>query len=174
MSNDVTQKVARCAPCRAQLPSLPMEPLAVDQADFPMQKVSTDLFDLSGNAFLVTVDRFSGYPWVTKLSSTVTSTVCKALFDIFCEFGFPRVVKSDGGPQFRGPFLEFCTPFNMKHEVSSPYNPRSNGLAEAAVKSMKGLLRKLDGKIDERFRICLLYTSPSPRDKRQSRMPSSA
>ena len=24
------------------------------------------------------------------------------------------------------------------------------------------------------YRICLLYTSPSPRDKRQSRMPSSA
>ena len=24
------------------------------------------------------------------------------------------------------------------------------------------------------FNICLLYTSPSPRDKRQSRMPSSA
>ena len=26
----------------------------------------------------------------------------------------------------------------------------------------------------ERFKACLLYTSPSPRDKRQSRMPSSA
>ena len=26
----------------------------------------------------------------------------------------------------------------------------------------------------EQFRICLLYTSPSPRDKRQYRMPSSA
>ena len=25
-----------------------------------------------------------------------------------------------------------------------------------------------------RYRLCLLYTSPSPRDKRQSRMPSSA
>ena len=25
-----------------------------------------------------------------------------------------------------------------------------------------------------RYKICLLYTSPSPRDKRQSRMPSSA
>ena len=25
-----------------------------------------------------------------------------------------------------------------------------------------------------KYRICLLYTSPSPRDKRQSRMPSSA
>ena len=30
-----------------------------------------------------------------------------------------------------------------------------------------GLLRDLSGR-------CLLYTSPSPRDKRQSRMPSSA
>ena len=27
---------------------------------------------------------------------------------------------------------------------------------------------------DQRFLSCLLYTSPSPRDKRQSRMPSSA
>ena len=29
-------------------------------------------------------------------------------------------------------------------------------------------------KADAAFIICLLYTSPSPRDKRQSRMPSSA
>ena len=29
-------------------------------------------------------------------------------------------------------------------------------------------------KVDEEFSICLLYTSPSPRDLRASRMPSSA
>ena len=28
--------------------------------------------------------------------------------------------------------------------------------------------------VEGQYRICLLYTSPSPRDKRQSRMPSSA
>ena len=28
--------------------------------------------------------------------------------------------------------------------------------------------------VTEQFKNCLLYTSPSPRDKRQSRMPSSA
>ena len=33
---------------------------------------------------------------------------------------------------------------------------------------------KLAKSIDEVYSICLLYTSPSPRDKRQSRMPSSA
>ena len=29
-------------------------------------------------------------------------------------------------------------------------------------------------KTADQYNICLLYTSPSPRDKRQSRMPSSA
>ena len=83
--------------------------------------------------------------------------------NIFCEFGFPRVVKSDGGPQFRGPFLEFCNRYNIKHELSSPYNPRSNGLAEAAVKSVKSLLRKLDGKFDDEFRVAHLAWRSTPR-----------
>ena len=32
----------------------------------------------------------------------------------------------------------------------------------------------LQGAVGVRINTCLLYTSPSPRDKRQSRMPSSA
>ena len=35
-------------------------------------------------------------------------------------------------------------------------------------------LAKEDPKKASRMMVCLLYTSPSPRDKRQSRMPSSA
>ena len=40
----------------------------------------------------------------------------------------------------------------------------------------KDTAKKVDEKvgIDRPVKICLLYTSPSPRDKRQSRMPSSA
>ena len=36
------------------------------------------------------------------------------------------------------------------------------------------LLQDIAAALVERFQRCLLYTSPSPRDKRQSRMPSSA
>ena len=32
----------------------------------------------------------------------------------------------------------------------------------------------LKPKKNNMYKVCLLYTSPSPRDKRQSRMPSSA
>ena len=46
------------------------------------------------------------------------------------------------------------------------------------LEEMKQILRDMltDGKCRHRDQLvaCLLYTSPSPRDKRQSRMPSSA
>ena len=44
------------------------------------------------------------------------------------------------------------------------------------IKREKKLEKRLSNKIQfiKLFTYCLLYTSPSPRDKRQSRMPSSA
>ena len=74
------------------------------------------------------------------------------LSDWFNLLGWPQVIRSDNGPQFRSEFAEFCEINEIKHETSSPYNLQSNSLAEAAVKNAKTLL------------TCLLYTSPSPRD----------
>ena len=46
-------------------------------------------------------------------------------------------------------------------------------LATTYSERQQGLMFREDLEINEGM-ICLLYTSPSPRDKRQSRMPSSA
>ena len=51
-----------------------------------------------------------------------------------------------------------------------------------SIKQLNSKLNKLDKKIDNLYvrldghinKICLLYTSPSPRDRTRSRMPSSA
>ena len=43
--------------------------------------------------------------------------------------------------------------------------------AEANAQAMSEMKNKQNA---ERFKICLLYTSPSPRDRQKSRMPSSA
>ena len=60
--------------------------------------------------------------------------------------------------------------------TSFQFNPEflaSNQLINAFPKT--GVLKRTPiAQIFNRFNGCLLYTSPSPRDKRQSRMPSSA
>ena len=45
---------------------------------------------------------------------------------------------------------------------------------EIAIKRLRNKLKAFEKKRKKRILTCLLYTSPSPRDKRQSRMPSSA
>ena len=52
------------------------------------------------------------------------------------------MIRSDGGPQFRLEFVPFCNDNGINHKLSSPYNPRANGLAESGVKIIKNILLK--------------------------------
>ena len=70
---------------------------------------------------------------------------------------------------------------NQRLKIMSHSNQRRGFLAvrslvEAAGLSLSQLLYTTDGKpyLEHGPHICLLYTSPSPRDMRRSRMPSSA
>ena len=69
---------------------------------------------------------------------------------------------------------------NGDHEAAVEWL-RKKGAATAEKKASRstseGVIARhlsVDGKSGTIVEICLLYTSPSPRDKRQSRMPSSA
>ena len=97
---------------------------------------------LGGKDHIVCVDRFSGYLWTSPLRRTGTDNVTSFLTSIFETFGFPTTIRTDNGPQFRGPFTKFCESLGIKHEPASPYHPQSNGLAENAVKTCKKLLDK--------------------------------
>ena len=58
-----------------------------------------------------------------------------------------------------------------KGEILGLLGPNGAGKS-TTMKMLTGNLAPSDG--ETRIKGCLLYTSPSPRDKRQSRMPSSA
>ena len=79
------------------------------------------------------------------------------------EHGAPECLRSDNGPEFIAKAIQRWLKENrIKTRYIDPGCPWQNGYAES---------------FNSRFReecLCLLYTSPSPRDKRQSRMPSSA
>jgi transposase InsO family protein len=55
----------------------------------------------------------------------------------FREVGFPQYVYSDSGPQFNAAkFKDYCAEHYITPLVSSACFPQSNGLAEAALKSV--------------------------------------
>ena len=95
---------------------------------------------------LAIVDRFSGYAWTAKLHSTSTRRVIHQLEAWFTDFGWPLFVGSDNGPQFRSEFVFFYKAHGVVHKLSSPCNPESNGLAEAAMKNIKNLVLPCKGK----------------------------
>ena len=108
------------------------------------------------------VDQYSGFPFTQRLRSTSTDKITATLTSWFLDWGFPKTIRSDNGPQFREKFKQFCEANGIKHETSSPYHPASNGLAEAAVKNVKRLLGKcLDN--DEDFRTALMEWRNCPR-----------
>ena len=79
---------------------------------------------------------------MSQLKHLSTDAITNVLTTIFEAYGLPRRIRTDGGPQFRGPFATFCEKNGIIHEKSSPYHPQSNGHAEAAVKNAKHLLKK--------------------------------
>ena len=95
-------------------------------------------FPLAARSYLVCVDHWSGYPLYQLLRSLTSDAVLQVL-----SFWFNMSsIHSDGGPQFRGDFIQFYEKHGIQHELSAPYNPKSNGFAKAGVKSVKNILRK--------------------------------
>ena len=94
-----------------------------------MVQIGLDLFDFAGKKHILCVDKWSGFPLFKRLQTQSTKAVTDILESWFNVLGWPSSIRSDGGPQFCGPFRDWCQKNNIKHELSAPYNPNSNGLA---------------------------------------------
>ena len=167
MADEVKKMCESCTPCRERGPSKPEEPLEMPipkAAMDPMEMVGLDIGMHAGIKYLICVDRYSGYPLVGKLGKTSsTKEVIKMIQGWFRTFGYAKRARHDDGPEFRDKFVAWLTQVGCKSEVSSAYNPASNGLAEAGVKNVKALLKKcLDGK--ECFETALAEFRIAPRE----------
>ncbi len=163
LMQEVKQMVESCEVCLAHLPSKPTEePVLAAIPEEAMEEVAADLFQLNGKHYLVLVDRYSGFLWCHKLYRLDTSSVTKVMDKVFLDFGYPCRMRTDGGPQFRGDFVQFCEEKGIIHELSSPYHPESNGLAENAVKTAKMLLQKTN-ETGEGFYTALAAWRRTPR-----------
>ena len=150
MNRQIDEMISKCDICQEYQSSNPKEPMVESSLPSrPGELVATDLFHWEQRDFLLVVDYYSRYVEVVKLDDIKSRTVVNHTKSIFARYGIPSVVRSDNGPQYSGQeYQQFSKEWKFEHQTSSPYYPKSNGLAEKAVQTVKMLLTKAkaDGK----------------------------
>ena len=142
--HDMCNACQTCAQYGNTAPKKPMKSLPVPTR--PWQLISQDIFSFQSQHYLVTVCHFSDWIEVDKLENLSSTTVVEKTKAHFSRFGIPEVCHTDNGPQFFcAEYENFSKTYAFQHIMSSPYHPAGNGRAEAAVKLVKTMMKKIEG-----------------------------
>lgn len=111
-----------------------------------MQRIHIDFAGpFLGKMFLILIDAYSKWPEVhimTDITATSTIEKCK---QIFATFGLPQVIVTDNGRTFIShDFQQFLKLNSVRHKLTSPYNPATNGQAERFVQTLKQSLKRMN------------------------------
>lgn len=81
---------------------------------------------------LVIVDSTTLWPEAFPTKTTTAEEVAQILFkEIICRYGAMRQILTDGGSSFRNKLIaELCKLLNIKHTISSPHHPQTDGKCE--------------------------------------------
>ena len=145
IASDIKSTVEGCESCQKFRPSQPSEPFqsVIKDITFPLELVSTDIYEISGKHYLVIADAYSGFVEVKKLRRIVSADVIAAMDEFFSLVGYPTRLRSDNGRQLVSEEAkEYLRKHGVAQETSSPEFPSSNGHAESAVKVAKSLQKK--------------------------------
>ncbi|CAN2390404.1 K02A2.6-like, partial [Pristimantis euphronides] len=168
MGADVAKYCRSCVTCQRMGkagpgPKAPLVTLPIIEE--PFQRIAVDLIgplptpSSSGKRYILTVvDYATRYPEAVALSSIRADVVAKALLEIFTRVGFPREMLTDRGTQFMSDLMQsLCEQTEVRHLVSSPYHPQTNGLCERFNGTLKQMLKMLVESQGRDWERCLPY-----------------
>ena len=165
LDKDIEDKVKKCVTCQISCPAPPQAPVHPWECpSSPWTRIHIDhAGPFMGKTFLIIVDAHSRWLEVEIVSSTSAEATIQVLRKLFATHGLPEQVVSDNGTAFTSyQFKEFMSKNGIRHSLTSPYHPRSNGLAERAVQTFKSSVKKLDGPMNTRISRFLLHYRVTP------------
>ena len=115
----------------------PGDHLQIDLAQFPES--------MDGYVYcLVLVDVFTGFVFLKPLKDKEAPTVARAIWEIICIIGIPKIIQCDNGTEFANKILQcLCRLTGIDRRYIAPYNPRADGKVERTVKTVKDTIVKL-------------------------------
>jgi hypothetical protein len=142
---DIERLVKACPRCQEQRnkPAIttPTHPWVYPGG--PWERVHADFAEYGGKYYLLLVDAFSKWPEVHELHADSSSQkTVECMRRTFSTHGIPRYMVTDNGPQFRSEeFQRFMGTNGIRHQLTPPYHPATNGQVERMVQQLKKSLK---------------------------------
>ena len=129
----------------------------------PWEQIGDNLFELNKKEFMVTVDYFSNFWEVDRLTSTTSAAIILKLKNHFARYGCPDHLISDNGPQFASSeFTKFAKEWDFEDRTNRAGNSKANRKVESVVKTAKNLIRKaVDSRADPYIAILDYRNTPT-------------
>ena len=148
---DIQERIRRCIPCLRHViaktgfdPSTPISaalPWDHVQMDFIVQLVPSEPDGLT--AITVLTDVCTGFVVMRASLNTQVQTVAPIIWNVFNDFGFPRILQSDNDPTFTSHVIqEMSRIAGIDYRFITPYHPRADGKVERNVGSVKEIIKK--------------------------------
>ncbi|XP_043218696.1 uncharacterized protein K02A2.6-like [Amphibalanus amphitrite] len=149
MDKQIEAEVRNCEGCwqkRAEPPSGDLHPW--EYAKGPWQRIHLDFAGpVEGRFYVVVIDSYSKWMEIAPMKTITTEKTIEYLLNLFARWGLPHQLVTDNGPQLVSKDFEgFLERNGIKHSVTAPYKPSTNGAAERAVGCLKNLLKASKGK----------------------------
>ena len=128
VSQSIAEKICKCTTCAKE--SMPKkEPLLTTPLpDYPWQMVRSDLFEISGEHYLLAIDYFS------RLTSTISAAVITSLKSIFMRYGILEILRSDNSQQYASQqFLMFAESYGFQHSRYPRVMGRQSGQSSSSL-----------------------------------------
>ena len=119
----------------------------------PLELIHTDVCDLKfvqtrgGNKYFITfIDDCTKYCYVYLLKSKDEALEKFILYKNEVENQLNRRIKrlrSDRGGEYETPIGDYCAKYGIVHEVTAPYSPQSNGVAERKNRTLKEMMNAM-------------------------------
>lgn len=143
MCQEIHDYVNKCETCQRFAKCNAKEPLKPHPVpDRAWVTLGTDILECQGKTYLVVKDYFSKWIELVQIRNKSAAEVINKLQSIFARHGVPEMLVSDNVPFNSLEFREFAESWNFSVTTSSPNYPKSNGMAENAVKLVKTMLKK--------------------------------
>jgi len=145
MDKLLKEKVKNCLPCLTNVDTtrtLPIKSTEIPNRKWKLVSIDFSSMTPSGDYILVLVCEYARYPILRFTRNMTSTTVIKAMKQVFQVYGVPEIIKSDNGPCFASKqFAEFAQHFNFKHQKIVPEHPQGNAMCERFMKNINKQIR---------------------------------